>query len=352
MKRQKRVVSIGSIQIGGDHPIAVQSMTKTRTSDIKATLNQIRRVERAGCELIRCAVVDKEDAAALSKIRRSVRIPIIADIHFDYRLALAALEVGVDKIRINPGNIGETWKVREIIQSARERNIPIRVGINSGSLPKDILTRHGHPTVRAIVDTAKRTLAIFAKHDFTNVVISAKGVEVRDTVETYRILDQQFDFPLHLGITEAGLLFTGTVRSAVGMGILLDQGIGNTVRISLTADPVHEVVAAYEILGSLGLRRRGPVLISCPMCGRCEMNIMRIARDVERRLKRYSRFMKIAVMGCVVNGPGEAREADFGIACSKTIGAVFAHGKEIRRVQESKLVDTLFEVIDENLDNR
>jgi (E)-4-hydroxy-3-methylbut-2-enyl-diphosphate synthase len=326
-------------------------MTKTKTADVKSTLNQIRRVARAGCELIRCAVVGKEDVEALRKICIGAKIPVIADIHFDYRLALAAIDAGVDKIRINPGNIGETWKVVRIISRARERNIPIRIGINSGSLPKRILTKYGHPTVEAVVETVKQTLGIFAERGFTDIVISAKGVDVRDTVRTYQILNEQFNYPLHIGVTEAGLRFPGSVKSAVAMGILLYQGIGNTMRVSLTADPVYEVAAAYEILSALGMREHGPVLISCPMCGRCDVDIARIAHEVEKRLGKYKNFMKIAVMGCVVNGPGEAREADFGIACGKGIGAVFARGKEIKRVKEKKLVDALFEVIDENLNN-
>jgi (E)-4-hydroxy-3-methylbut-2-enyl-diphosphate synthase len=351
MRRNKRVVDIGTIRIGGTHPVAVQSMTKTKTSDIKGTLRQIHRLERAGCELVRCAVVNRTDAESLAQIRTKMNIPLIADIHFDYRLAIAAIDAGVDKIRINPGNIGETWKIEKIIKKAKEHHIPIRIGINSGSLPERILEKYGHPTVEAVVETAREALKIFDDSGFNDVVISAKGVEVCDTVRTYRLLDERFDFPLHLGITEAGLPFAGSIKSAVGLGILLHEGVGDTVRVSLTADPVKEVVAAYEILNALGLRKHDPVLISCPMCGRCEVDITRIAREVEKRLKKYRNFMKIAVMGCVVNGPGEAREADFGIACGKGVGSVFARGKEIRRAKEKEIMDILFEVIDENLDN-
>ena len=351
MRKKKKVVAIGKVRVGGDNPIAVQSMTKTKTSDTKKTLYQIRRVARAGCEIIRCAVVNKNDVEALGQICKTSPIPVIADIHFDYRLALASIDAGVDKIRINPGNIGEPYKVKRIINKAKEYNIPIRIGINSGSLPASILKKHGHPTVDAVVETVQQSLAIFAENGFNDIVISAKGVDVRDTVETYQMLNERFDYPLHLGITEAGLPFEGSIKSAVGMGILLHAGIGDTIRVSLTADPVYEVAAAYEILSSLDLRRHGPVLISCPMCGRCEVDIVRIVRDVEKRLKKYKDFMKIAVMGCVVNGPGEAREADFGIACGKGVGAVFARGKEIRRVKEKDLVDNLFEEIDENLNN-
>ncbi|UCD20315.1 MAG: flavodoxin-dependent (E)-4-hydroxy-3-methylbut-2-enyl-diphosphate synthase [candidate division WOR-3 bacterium] len=351
MRQRKRVVRIGDVMIGGEHPIAVQSMTKTKTFDIENTLRQIRRVQRAGCELIRCAVVNRDDVAALPKIRAAITMPLIADVHFDYRLALGAIKAGVDKIRINPGNIGERWKVTEIIESAKDRNIPIRVGINSGSLPDDVLARYARPTVKAIVQTAKRALSVFEANDFTNLVISAKGVDVRDTIEVYRTLSEQYDFPLHVGITEAGLAFEGAVKSAVGIGILLNLGIGDTIRVSLTADPTHEIVAAYAILRALGLRKHGPLLISCPTCGRCDVNLEQIAVKVGRRLKKYGSDMKVAVMGCVVNGPGEARDADFGIACGKNVGAVFARGTEIRRVKERDLVDTLFEVIDENLDH-
>lgn len=351
MNEKKRVVRIGTVDIGGDNPVAVQSMTKVKTSNVEETLRQIRRVAKAGCEIIRCAVVNKGDAEALSKICQSAPIPVIADIHFDYRLALAAVDAGVDKIRINPGNIGEPRSVEKIIRKAKEKHIPIRIGVNSGSLPASILKKYGHPTVDAVIETVRQSLVIFANNDFSDVVISAKGVDVQDTVRTYRVLDQEFDFPLHLGITEAGLLFEGSIKSAVGMGILLNAGIGNTVRVSLTADPVYEVAAAYEILSALGLRQHGPILISCPMCGRCEVDIVRIAREVDKRLRKYKNFMKVAVMGCVVNGPGEAREADFGIACGKGVGAVFARGKEIRRVREKDLVDNLFEVIDENTNN-
>jgi (E)-4-hydroxy-3-methylbut-2-enyl-diphosphate synthase len=351
VRNKKRVVGIGGVRIGGRHPVAVQSMTKTKTSDVDATLKEIHRLTRAGCELVRCAVVNKSDAEALSRISASSSIPVIADIHFDYRLALMAIEAGVHKIRINPGNISEEWKMEKIIDRARERKIPIRIGINSGSLPKAILRRYRHPTLAAIVESAKQAVAFFAKHDFHDIVLSAKGVDVNSTVKTYEILDKEFDFPLHLGITEAGPLFQGSIKSAVGIGILLNQGIGDTIRVSLTADPVQEVAAAYEILSALGLRQHGPVLISCPICGRCDADIINIAREVERRLRKYKKFMKVAVMGCVVNGPGEAREADFGIACGKGTGAIFARGKEIRRVQEKRLVNELFEVIDENLDN-
>lgn len=351
MRRSKKVVKIGNVNIGGNNPIVVQSMTKTKTRDIRKTVNQIKRLQTAGCEMVRMAVVNKDDAATLSRIKRSVSIPVIADIHFDYRLALKSIDAGVDKIRINPGNIGEEWKITEVIKKANDNNIPIRVGVNSGSLPKPILRKYRHPTPEAIVETVDDALAVFKKNRFNNIVISAKGADVKDTVSVYKILSKQFNYPLHVGITEAGLPFRGGIKSAVGLGVLLSEGIGDTIRVSLTSDPVMEVVAAYEILNSLGLRQKNSILISCPTCGRCEVNLVKIARTVEKRLKRYNNFIKVAVMGCVVNGPGEALEADFGIACGKGIGIVFAKGKEIRRVRESRLVDVLFEVIDANINN-
>lgn len=351
MRKTKKVVTVGSVKIGGFHPIVVQSMTKTKTHDVSKTIRQIRRLERARCEIVRVAVVNRDDALALSRIKQAVSVPIVADIHFDYRLALKAIDAGVDKIRINPGNIGETWKITEIIKRAQAKNVPIRVGVNSGSLPRSIIKKYRHPTARAIVETVRRSLSTFRKNRFYNIVISAKGADVRSTVDAYRLIDKNFQYPLHLGITEAGLPFRGSIKSAVGLGVLLQQGIGDTIRVSLTGDPVLEVIAAYEILHALELRKESPVLISCPMCGRCEVKLEKIARQVDRRLKHYDNYMKVAVMGCVVNGPGEAREADFGIACGKHRGIIFAKGKELKRVREPRLVDALFEVIDENLNN-
>jgi (E)-4-hydroxy-3-methylbut-2-enyl-diphosphate synthase len=352
VRKRTRAVRVSTLRIGGNNPIVVQSMTKTKTRDVARTVQQMRRMERAGCELIRLAVVNKEDATALVQIKKRTRTPLIADIHFDYRLAMKALDAGVDKLRINPGNIGATWKVVEIIKKARDHKVPIRIGVNSGSLPKAILKKYGHPTAKAIVETVKSALKTFEKHAFQDIVISAKGADVLDTIHSYRALARTFMYPLHIGITEAGMPFRGSIKSAVGMGVLLNEGIGDTIRVSLTADPVMEVIAAYEILRSLGLREYGPLLISCPICGRCEVDLVKMVRQVKRRLKDYVQPIKVAVMGCVVNGPGEAREADFGIACGMHRGIVFAKGKEIKRVQESKLVDTLFEVIDESLDHK
>ena len=352
MKRKKRQVTVGGVKIGGDSPVVVQSMTKTKTHDVKATLRQIKRLEKAGCEIIRVAVVDKRDSDALKEIKNKIDIPIVADIHFDYRLAMLAIDAGIDKIRINPGNICESWKTIQIIERAQNAGVPIRIGVNSGSLPKKILKKYKHPTPEAIVETVVDMLTIFGKKKFNDIVLSAKGADVLTTIDVYNKLHRLFDYPLHLGITEAGLPFRGGIRSSVGLGILLNQGIGDTIRVSLTADPVMEVIAAYEILDSVGLRRHRPVLISCPTCGRCDVKLEEIANAVERRLRNYNNHMKIAVMGCVVNGPGEAKEADFGIACGKKMGLIFAKGKEIKRVKEKLLVNQLFEVIDENIDHR
>jgi len=349
MPAAKRVVNIGQVRIGGGYPITVQSMTKTPTADIAATVRQIRRLTQAGCEIVRLAVVDRLDAVAIKTIKKLVSLPLVADIHFDYRLALLALDSGADKIRINPGNIGEPWKLETVIQKARDQAVPIRLGINSGSLPKKILKKYRHPTAEAIVATISDALKIFEKKGFTDIVISAKGCDVPDTVRAYESVHRSFHYPLHLGITEAGRAFTGAVKSAVGLGILLSRRIGDTIRVSLTADPVQEVVAGFEILKALNLRQKGPILISCPTCGRCRVDILKIAAAVERRLKNYRQPIKVAVMGCVVNGPGEAREADFGIACGRGIGAVFVRGREVRMVKESILYDALFEVIDENI---
>ncbi|OGC39106.1 4-hydroxy-3-methylbut-2-en-1-yl diphosphate synthase [candidate division WOR-3 bacterium RBG_13_43_14] len=352
MKTNKRIVRIADLKIGGKNPIIVQSMTKVPTTRIEKVLSQIKRMANAGCEMVRLAVLNRDDAAAIKKIKKASPIPVIADIHFDYRLALQAIDNGADKVRINPGNIGEEWKIAEIIKKAKNNGIPIRIGVNSGSLPKKITRNTQHPDASEIVTAVQDALDIFLKNRFKDMVISAKGSDVIETIEAYKKIDEEFDYPLHVGITEAGLPFRGAIRSAVGIGHLLHQGIGNTIRVSLTGDPVLEVVAAFEILQSLKLRKHGPVMISCPTCGRCQVNLEKIAGKVEDRLAKYKQFMKVAVMGCVVNGPGEARYADFGMACGKGIGMIFAKGKELRRVKENVLVDSLFEVIDADINNR
>ncbi len=351
MKKIKREIRVGNVMLGGGAPIVVQSMTKTKTFDVKKTVHQIERLKKAGCELVRLAVVNKDEALALKEIKKKAGIPLIADIHFDYRLALLAIDSGIDKIRINPGNICDEWKIQEIIKKAKDHNIPIRIGINAGSLPRAILQKYLHPRPEAIIETLNNTLEIFYKNNFYDIVISAKCASVVDTIKVYESIHNKYEFPLHVGITEAGLVWNGSIRSAVGIGILLYQGIGDTIRVSLTGDPVKEVIAGYEILSSLNLRQGGPKLITCPTCGRCEVNLLRIARQVEEKIKKIKKPLTVAVMGCVVNGPGEAREADFGIACGKRIGAIFARGVEIRRTEEAKLVDELWEVINAHIDN-
>jgi (E)-4-hydroxy-3-methylbut-2-enyl-diphosphate synthase len=316
-------------------------MTKTRTDDVTRTVRQVRRLERAGCEMVRIAVPDAASAAALPEIRGRVSLPLVADVHFDHRLALAALNAGFDKVRINPGNIGATWKVRKIIRTAKDTGAAIRIGVNAGSIEKTILRKHRHPTVAAMVESMARCLEPFEKLRFKNIVLSAKSTEVRATIAVYRELSRHWTYPLHLGLTEAGPPFEGVIRSAAALSVLLLEGIGDTIRISLTGDPVQEVKAGYELLNALGLRRRGPLVYSCPTCGRTGINVADLVRGVNLALRGYPKPIKVAVMGCVVNGPGEAREADFGIAGGKGRGIVFAHGKVVRTCREDELVEAL-----------
>jgi len=327
--------------IGGSSPISVQSMTKTRTDDVRATVRQIRRLERCGCELVRLAVPDAAAAAALPEIRRLVTLPLVADVHFDYRLALAALKSGFDKVRINPGNIGATWKVGEVIKAAKDTDAAIRVGVNAGSIAKSVLRKYRHPTVAAMVESMAVCLEPFERLRFKNIVLSAKSTDVPETITVYRELSRKWRYPLHLGLTEAGPPFEGAIRSAAALSVLLLEGIGDTVRVSLTGDPVQEVVAGYELLGALGLRRRGPLVYSCPTCGRTGIDVIGLTRDVKQALRDQPEPLKVAVMGCVVNGPGEAREADFGIAGGKGRGIVFAHGRVVKTCAEDELLSAL-----------
>jgi (E)-4-hydroxy-3-methylbut-2-enyl-diphosphate synthase len=320
-------------------------MCSTDTRDVAATLAQIGRLAEAGCEIVRCAVPDAEAAAALAAITAASPIPLIADIHFDYRLALSALEGGVHGLRLNPGNIGERWKVEEVVRAARERQVPIRIGVNAGSLEKELLERYGHPTAEAMVESALGHVRILEELDYPEIKISLKASDVMRTVEAYRLLASRVDYPLHIGITEAGTTFAGTIKSAVGLGILLAEGIGDTLRVSLTADPVEEVKVGFEILKSLGLRRRGITFVSCPTCGRCQIDLVRAAEEVERRLAGVEAPFTVAVMGCVVNGPGEAREADFCIAGGRGEGLLFRHGEIVRKVPEAQLADALVEEV-------
>jgi len=344
-RRHTKQIRLGNLRIGGYAPIIVQSMTKTDTRDVKSTVSQINKLERVGCEAIRVAVLDMDAARAIREIKKGIRIPLIADIHFDYRLALQAIESGADGLRINPGNIGNRLKVKEIIKAVKEKGIPIRIGVNSGSLEKDLLRRYGHPTAEALVESAERHIMLLEDMDFTDIKVSLKASDVPKTIEAYRLFSERFDYPLHIGISEAGPPSSGTIKSAVGIGILLSEGIGDTIRVSLTADPVEEVRVAHEILKVLHLRGSGPEIISCPTCGRCQVDIRGIVKKVSRRLKDINKDIKVAVMGCPVNGPGEAREADIGIAGGKGVGILFKHGKVIKKVKEDEIFSVLMEEI-------
>lgn len=345
MKRVTRQIKIGAVTIGGGAPCSVQSMCSSDTRNIVATLAQIDRLVAGGCEIVRCAVPDMDAALALGRIRAKSLIPVIADIHFDYKLALKVLELGIDGLRLNPGNIGERWKVEEVVKAARERLVPIRIGVNAGSLEKELLQKYGHPTAAAMVDSALGHVRILEELDYEQIKISLKASDVMKTVAAYRLLAGKVDYPLHIGITEAGTTFSGTIKSAVGLGILLADGIGDTLRVSLTGDPVDEVKVGFEILKSLGLRQRGVNFVSCPTCGRCEINLIKVAEEVEQRLQGITAPFTVAVMGCVVNGPGEAREADFGIAGGRGEGLLFRHGEIIRKVPEAELADALVDEV-------
>lgn len=344
--RKTREVNIGGVKIGGNNPIAIQSMCNTDTRDIKATVNQIKRLEEAGCEIIRVAVIDMEAASAIKEIRKNINIPLVADIHFDYRLALKAIESGADKIRINPGNIGVHENTKKVVTAAKERGIPIRIGVNSGSLEKEIIAKYGKTTPEALVESALNHVHILEELNFYNTVISIKSSSVPLSVKAYEMLAQKTDYPLHIGITEAGTVFSGTVKSAVGIGIMLYQNIGDTVRVSLTGDPVKEIDAAKEILKALELRKFGTQFVSCPTCGRTQIDLISLAEDVEKRCKNINKNIKIAVMGCAVNGPGEARDADIGIAGGNGEGLIFKKGEIIKKVPEDKLVEELMKEIE------
>ncbi len=340
-RKKTRQIRIGEISVGGEAPVTVQSMCNTDTQDVEATVNQILRLQEAGCDIIRVAVPDDQAAQAISRIKEMIRIPLVADIHFNYKLALEALEAGADGLRINPGNIGKPERVEAVVRAAKEREIPIRIGVNAGSLEPELWEKYGGPTPEAMVESALNHIRILEDLDFRLIKISLKASDVKRTVEAYRLMSGETDYPLHIGITEAGTFVPGTVKSSVGLGILLAEGIGDTLRVSLTDDPVQEVRVGIEILKSLGLREAGPVMISCPSCGRCEIDLIGLAKDVEERLSDMKTPLDIAVMGCVVNGPGEAREADFGIAGGKGVGLVFRKGKIVRKVREEELAEAL-----------
>jgi (E)-4-hydroxy-3-methylbut-2-enyl-diphosphate synthase len=347
-RKRTRQLYIGKVAVGGGAAVSVQSMTNTKTSDVSATVAQIRRLTDAGCDIVRLAVPDMAAAEALAAIKTAVGdTPLVADIHFDYRLALAAIERGVDALRLNPGNIGDPEQVAAVVRQAKIRRIPIRIGVNAGSVAKDVLEKYGgHATAEALVESALGHVRILEEHDFHDIKISLKAHDVPLTLRAYRLMAERVDYPLHLGITEAGTVTSGIIRSAVGIGALLAEGIGDTVRVSLTGDPVEEVRVASEILKALDLRQYGPTLVSCPTCGRTEIDLVAIAQAVEARLKAVKKPLKVAVMGCVVNGPGEAREADIGIAGGKGQGLIFRKGEIIRKVPEHELIPALFAEID------
>ncbi len=341
-----RQVVVGGVKIGGGAPIAIQSMSTFNPLDTDAAASQIQALHQAGADIIRVAVPDKKAAEALGALRAKVDVPLVADIHFDYRLALTAMEQGIDALRINPGNIGKRENVVKVVDMAKEKHIPIRIGINAGSLPEDILAAYGgHPTAEGMVEGALSHVRILEAEGFYDIVISVKSSDVPMMVKANRLLSEKVDYPLHLGVTEAGTLYRGTVKSAIGIGSLLLDGIGDTLRVSLTDDPMKEVKAAKEILSSVGMQQYGPVLISCPTCGRTQVNLIEMAKEVEEKISHFKKPIKVAVMGCAVNGPGEAREADFGIAGGKGSGLVFRKGKILRSVPEDQLIDALMDEI-------
>jgi (E)-4-hydroxy-3-methylbut-2-enyl-diphosphate synthase len=341
LRRKTRRITLGAVAIGGDAPISVQSMTNTDTRDVAATVGQIRRLEAAGCEIVRLAVPDDEAARALAAIRAEAKVPLVADIHFDHRLALAALDAGMDGLRLNPGNIGARWKIEEVVRAASERGVPIRIGVNAGSLEKDLLERFGAPTAEALVESALRHVRILEDLGFDRIKVSLKGSRVTQTVAAYQGMAAARDYPLHIGITEAGTVFRGAVKSAVGLGVLLHEGLGDTLRVSLTGDPVREVEVGFLILGALGIRRRGVEVVSCPTCGRTHIGIEQLAEEMERRLADLDAPITVAVMGCEVNGPGEAREAHVGVAAGRSSGILFRAGEVIGKVPEDKIADAL-----------
>ena len=336
-------ILIGNRTIGGGNPIAIQSMTNTRTEDVEATVAQILELEAAGCDIIRSTVPTEEAARAIRQIKERIHIPLVADIHFDYRMAIAAIENGADKIRINPGNIGGPERIREVVAAARMRQVPIRVGVNSGSLEKEIIAKYGHVTAEGLVESALDKVRMIEDFDYDNIVISIKSSDVMMCVKAHELIAEQTHYPLHVGITEAGTIFSGNIKSSVGLALILNQGIGDTIRVSLTGSPVDEVRSAKLILRTLGLRRGGVEVVSCPTCGRTEIDLITLANDVERMVQDIPLDLKVAVMGCVVNGPGEAREADFGIAGGKHEGLLFRRGEIIRKVPEAELLPALRE---------
>ncbi len=346
-RRFSKQIKAGNILIGGNAPVSIQSMCNTDTRDVASTCAQIDRLYDAGCQIVRLAVVDLQAAQAIGEIKKKTKLPLVADIHFDYRLALAAADAGVDKIRINPGNIGDYTRVSQVVTACKEREIPIRIGVNGGSLEPELLKKYGAPCAQAMVESALGHIRILNDCDFDDICVSLKASDVRTTVEAYRLLAEKTDYPLHLGVTEAGTAYMGTVKSAVGIGSLLCDGIGDTIRVSLTAAPEEEIEAAKAILSVCGIRREGVEIVSCPTCGRCRIDLVPIAAEIEKRLKKIHTPMKVAVMGCAVNGPGEAREADVGMAGGNREGLLFRKGEIIKKVPMSEIVDELVKLAEE-----
>ena len=351
--RQSRQISIGDVKIGGGAPVSVQSMTITDTRDVASTVSQIKRLEEAGCDIVRVAVPDMDAAKALGAIGKEIKIPLVSDIHFDYKLALESIKQGVDGMRINPGNIGARYRIKAVVDACRERRVPIRIGVNSGSLEKDILRKYDHPTAEALVESAMRHVRILEDLDFYDIKISVKSTDVRKMIAAYRMLGEKTEYPLHLGVTEAGTPGMGTVKSSIGIGALLAEGIGDTIRVSLTGDPVEEIVVGMNILRSLGMRNNGIELISCPGCGRLEIDLEKLVSEVEQGVSGFNlqRPVKVAILGCVVNGPGEAAEADIGIAGGRGKGMLYRDGKLIKSFREADLVGELVKEIEKNYVN-
>ncbi|MEE9609826.1 MAG: flavodoxin-dependent (E)-4-hydroxy-3-methylbut-2-enyl-diphosphate synthase [Desulfatiglandales bacterium] len=344
-RKQTRQIHVGNVPIGGGAPIAVQSMTNTDTRDVSSTVNQIDQLFEAGCEIVRLAVPDREAVEAFERIKSKVQPPLIADIHFDHRLAIAVLKAGSDGLRINPGNIGGRKAVEKVVKEAGDRNIPIRLGVNAGSLPKKILQKYGHPTPEAMVESALEYVTLFEDLGFENMKISIKSSNVLHTISAYEQLSRKVAYPLHLGVTEAGTLIPGTVKNAIGIGVLLFKGIGDTLRVSLSRDPVEEVKVAYEILRALDLRHRGPEIISCPSCGRCDIELFDVVEKVERAISGIKSSPKVAIMGCIVNGPGEAKEADIGVAGGRGHGILFKKGRLVKKIPEGELAQVLIDEV-------
>ena len=340
-RENTRKIMVGNVQIGGDNKVSIQSMCNTKTKDVDATVEQTLELEKAGCQIIRVACLNLEDAKAIKEIKKQIHIPIVADIHFDYKIALEAINSGTDKVRINPGNIGSAEKVKAVVEACKEKNIPIRIGVNGGSLEKELLEKYGKPTPEAMVESARKHIKILENLDFYDIAISLKASDLNLCIKAYELASKEFNYPLHLGITEAGTEFSGTIKSSIGLGVLLREGIGNTIRVSLSDDPIKEVKVAKEILKDCDLYNNTPTLIACPTCGRTRIDLIPIAKEVEDFLSTIESDIKVAVMGCAVNGPGEAREADIGIAGGIDEGLLFKKGQIIKKVPQNKIVEVL-----------